>query len=161
MCAEAVPWRCHRSLIADALVVRGIAAEHIMTLTRRTIHSLTSFAKVRGMSIFYPGDKSGVPSAEKQQKGTKAMNKSKRQTFNYSAHGASSVLLVGDFTNWQEKAISMRKGKGDVWTAAVDLPPGEHHYRFLVDGEWRDDPDCTVRVSNPYGSEDMVARVAA
>ena len=54
MCAEAVPWRCHRSLIADALVVRGIQVEHIMNKTRRQAHSLTSFAHVEGTSITYP-----------------------------------------------------------------------------------------------------------
>ena len=48
MCAEAVPWRCHRSLIADALLVRGIAAEDIASPTRRTPHKLTPFARVRG-----------------------------------------------------------------------------------------------------------------
>jgi uncharacterized protein (DUF488 family) len=54
MCAEAVPWRCHRSLIADALLVRGIRVEDIMTPTRRTIHTLTPFAKVRGKKVTYP-----------------------------------------------------------------------------------------------------------
>ena len=39
MCAEAVPWRCHRSLIADALLVRGIHTEHILSLTRRQVHN--------------------------------------------------------------------------------------------------------------------------
>ena len=58
MCAEAVPWRCHRSLIADALLVRGIRAEDIMSLTRRTVHMLTPFAKVRGTTITYPAEKS-------------------------------------------------------------------------------------------------------
>lgn len=57
MCAEAVPWRCHRSLIADALLVRGIRAEDIMSLTRRTVHTLTPFAKVRGTTITYPAEK--------------------------------------------------------------------------------------------------------
>ena len=54
MCAEAVPWRCHRSLIADALMVRGIRVEDIMSPTRLTVHTLTSFAKVRGTTITYP-----------------------------------------------------------------------------------------------------------
>ena len=56
MCAEAVPWRCHRSLIADALLVRGIRAEHIMSSTRRQVHRLTPFAKVRGTTITYPAE---------------------------------------------------------------------------------------------------------
>jgi hypothetical protein len=54
ICAEAVPWRCHRSLIADALLVRGIRTEDIMTATRRQVHTLTPFAKVRGTTITYP-----------------------------------------------------------------------------------------------------------
>src|SRR5580700_11472770 len=56
MCAEAVPWRCHRSLIEDALLVRGIRTEDIMSPTRRTVHSLTPFAKVRGGTVTYPSD---------------------------------------------------------------------------------------------------------
>ena len=54
MCAEAVPWRCHRSLIADALLVRGISVEDIMTPTRRQAHKLTLFARVQGQEITYP-----------------------------------------------------------------------------------------------------------
>jgi uncharacterized protein (DUF488 family) len=58
MCAEAVPWRCHRSLIADALTVRGHAVKHIMTPIRANLHKLTSFARVRGKKITYPPNKS-------------------------------------------------------------------------------------------------------
>jgi len=54
MCAEAVPWRCHRSLIADALLARGIPTEHILSLSRRQAHTFTPFAKVRGQQITYP-----------------------------------------------------------------------------------------------------------
>lgn len=54
MCAEAVPWRCHRSLIADALVVRGIRTEDILSATRRQVHTLTPFARVHGTAITYP-----------------------------------------------------------------------------------------------------------
>lgn len=55
MCAEAVPWRCHRSLIADALVVRGIAVEHILSGERTMPHTLTGFAVVENERIRYPG----------------------------------------------------------------------------------------------------------
>lgn len=58
MCAEAVPWRCHRSLIADALLVRGVPTEHIMTLTRSPVHTLTPFAEVHGTLLTYPGEAS-------------------------------------------------------------------------------------------------------
>jgi uncharacterized protein (DUF488 family) len=54
MCAEAVPWRCHRSLIADALVVHGLRVEEIANLTKCQKHVLTPFAKVQGAAITYP-----------------------------------------------------------------------------------------------------------
>ena len=54
MCAEAVPWRCHRSLVADALLVRGIETEHIMSATKRNPHKLTPFARVEGARVWYP-----------------------------------------------------------------------------------------------------------
>lgn len=55
MCAEAVPWRCHRSLIADALSVRGIKVLHIMGRTSFKEHQITPWAKVTGLTILYPG----------------------------------------------------------------------------------------------------------
>ena len=54
MCAEAVPWRCHRSLIADALLVRGINVEHIMSSKTRNPHKLTPFAKVEREHLTSP-----------------------------------------------------------------------------------------------------------
>jgi uncharacterized protein (DUF488 family) len=54
MCAEALPWRCHRSLVADALVVRGIHVEDIMSPTKLLEHSMTKFARVNGKQITYP-----------------------------------------------------------------------------------------------------------
>lgn len=59
MCAEAVPWRCHRSLIADALTVRGVRVEDIMTASRRQVHRLTPFAKIEGTTVTYPPAASG------------------------------------------------------------------------------------------------------
>jgi uncharacterized protein (DUF488 family) len=56
MCAEAVPWRCHRSLVADALVARGIEAVEIASKTRSTPHKLTSFARVEGERVLYPAE---------------------------------------------------------------------------------------------------------
>jgi uncharacterized protein (DUF488 family) len=55
MCAEAVPWRCHRSLVADALTARGISVEDILIATRRQPHQLTPFARVEGTRVWYPG----------------------------------------------------------------------------------------------------------
>jgi 1,4-alpha-glucan branching enzyme len=82
-----------------------------------------------------------------------------KQTFRFSSPEAMSVLLVGDFTHWQQRGIPMQKGKDGIWVVTVELPPGKHTYRFIVDGDWRDDPECTLRVPNPYGSQDMVRQV--
>ncbi len=59
MCAEAVPWRCHRSLVADALTARGAHVEHITGAERSTPHRVTEFAEVEGTRVTYPGDASG------------------------------------------------------------------------------------------------------
>ena len=64
MCAEAVPWRCHRSLIADALLVRGMGAEEIASPTRTQPHKLTPWAQVSATTITYPE----VDSTSKQDK---------------------------------------------------------------------------------------------
>jgi uncharacterized protein (DUF488 family) len=54
MCAEAVPWRCHRSLIADALLARHITVDHIMSATDTRPHRMTDFARTRGQQVWYP-----------------------------------------------------------------------------------------------------------
>jgi 3-methyladenine DNA glycosylase/8-oxoguanine DNA glycosylase len=56
MCAEAVPWRCHRSLVADVLTVRGARVEHILGSSRLAPHHLTPFAKIEGARVGYPGE---------------------------------------------------------------------------------------------------------
>lgn len=60
MCAEAVPWKCHRSLLSDSLVARGIRVEHILTSSKTEEHHLTKFAKVEGSRVTYPGPQKGV-----------------------------------------------------------------------------------------------------
>lgn len=83
----------------------------------------------------------------------------KTQRFIFHAPGALSVMLVGDFTRWQQAPISLRQQPDGLWHADVELVPGQHHYRFLVDGEWRDDPECSVHVANAFGSQDCVCEV--
>ncbi|HVA91344.1 MAG TPA: DUF488 domain-containing protein [Chloroflexota bacterium] len=56
MCAEAVPWRCHRSLVGDALVIREVEVLDIMDERHATLHHLTSFARVDGERITYPAE---------------------------------------------------------------------------------------------------------
>ena len=85
----------------------------------------------------------------------------KTERFSLATKAASSVQLVGDFTNWQERPIPLRREANGVWGIAVRLEPGTHYYRFLVDGQWRDDPASPVRVPNPFGGLNSVRQVKA
>lgn len=60
MCAEAVPWRCHRSLVADALHVHGVPVIEILSETNYRTHKLTPFSHIEGMQITYPAEQTGL-----------------------------------------------------------------------------------------------------
>jgi len=68
MCAEAVPWRCHRSLIADALLAREITVMDIMSKTSAKAHTTTSWAHIRGTTITYPKPESAESTRKSQHK---------------------------------------------------------------------------------------------
>jgi 1,4-alpha-glucan branching enzyme len=75
----------------------------------------------------------------------------KKTTFALSAPGAKNVLLAGNFTDWEASPKPMKPNKSGVWKVVVSLAPGRYEYRFIVDGQWVDDPSATERAANPYG----------
>jgi 1,4-alpha-glucan branching enzyme len=81
-------------------------------------------------------------------------------TFTIAAPEAKAVSLAGDFTNWAQSPIPLRKRRGGVWAATIPLGPGTYQYRLLVDGEWQDDPQCPNRVPNSFGTQNCVRQVA-
>ena len=81
--------------------------------------------------------------------------------FTVRAKGASEVVVTGDFTQWTREGIRLRKGPNDEWRTVLELEPGEHQYRLVIDGNWQDDPQATKRVPNPYGGHNSVLRVPA
>jgi 1,4-alpha-glucan branching enzyme len=85
-----------------------------------------------------------------------ATTSSRKETFRVAADGAQHVQLVGDFTNWQERPIPMIKGIDGYWRATVIVPMGRHQYLFMVDGNLREDPDCSERVPNSRGGFNMI-----
>jgi 1,4-alpha-glucan branching enzyme len=85
--------------------------------------------------------------------------KTSKITFSYRAPTAKSVLLVGDFTGWQQAPINLKKDKSGVWKKTVPLPPGRYEYRLLVDEQWQDDPDCAERQPNQFGGTNCVCIV--
>jgi len=81
------------------------------------------------------------------------------QTFSITAPDATSVTLVGDFTHWQQNPVPLKRTASGVWSVSMKLPPGKHHYRFIVDGEWCDDPECMLQVPNAFGTRNSVRQV--
>ena len=83
----------------------------------------------------------------------------KIQNFSYHSPAARSVQLAGDFTGWLGQPINLRKGPNGTWRTALRLERGTHYYRFLVDGQWCDDPECSLYVPNSFGSQNAVWQV--
>jgi 1,4-alpha-glucan branching enzyme len=80
-------------------------------------------------------------------------------TFSCCAPEAESVQVAGDFTGWQQAPVGLKKNKGGLWKKTVSLPPGRYEYRLIVDGQWRDDPECKTRQPNKFGGENCVCVV--
>jgi len=71
---------------------------------------------------------------------------------------ARQVFLVGTFNGWDPRATRMVKRNG-TFRKKMELPPGEHEYKFIVDGEWRTDPAAAAQAPNTMGSMNSVVRV--
>ncbi len=87
-----------------------------------------------------------------------ATSKSGETTFVYQCPEAKQVYLVGDFNEWDPKASRMVKAKGGLFKAKVNLAPGEHEYKYIVDGEWQLDPEAEAQRTNSYGTCNSVVR---
>ncbi len=83
----------------------------------------------------------------------------KKIEFFLEVPSARSVKLAADFTDWEKSPVELSQSEDGTWHAAVPLSPGKYLYRFIVDGEWHDDPRPVARVSNPFGTSDAVLRV--
>jgi 1,4-alpha-glucan branching enzyme len=102
-------------------------------------------------------------SALRENKAVMAKSKiaTQKVVFSHLAPGAKSVLLAGDFTEWQDGALALKQFKGGLWKKTVSLAPGRYAYRLIVDGVWRDDPQCPHREPNEFGAENCVCVVTA
>ena len=67
-----------------------------------------------------------------------------------------NVKLAGNFTNWDQGAIVMTKGRFGEWKAQTNLEPGEYEYKFLADGNWINDPKADRLAHNSMGSDNSV-----
>ena len=76
--------------------------------------------------------------------------------FHLQAPQAKSVKLAAGFTDWEKNPLDLTKSEKGDWILIVPLPPGSHPYRFIVDGQWCDDPNAAQRMTNPFGTQNSV-----
>jgi len=74
---------------------------------------------------------------------------------------ASSVIVSGSFTNWDDVGVAFDRDGSGLWFVELELAPGRHEYRLIVDGEWADMPGAVETVENPFGSRNAVLIVGA
>jgi 1,4-alpha-glucan branching enzyme len=76
--------------------------------------------------------------------------------FTLIAPDAKHVYLAGSFNNWDTHCTPLSRGINGEWSGYLPLKPGHYEYRFVVDGVWKDDPDASASVPNPFGSTNSV-----
>jgi 5'-AMP-activated protein kinase regulatory beta subunit len=93
----------------------------------------------------------------------KSKEKAKRRkvTLSIGVPNAKDVILMGDFNKWEAKKHPMHKGKDGLWTKTVMLLPGRYEYKFLVDGQWQNDPGNDHACLNPFGTHNNVIVVSS
>ncbi len=116
MCAEAVPWRCHRSMIGDALLVRGFDVEDIFDVSKDRPHRLTSFAKVHRNQITYPVKNGSAPQLKSTQARTIRSNLK------------TSRAIEDEEDNQGQHRIKIKR--------VYEKPAEEDGYRIFVDRLW-------------------------
>ncbi len=79
--------------------------------------------------------------------------------FSYFAPTAKKVSLAGKFNAWNTNSLPMKKDKGGTWRISIKLQPGQHEYKFFVDGAWAQEMPCSEKVPNPFGTYNCVMGV--
>ena len=86
----------------------------------------------------------------KKTRSNKTQNR--RITFKLEASEAQEAILVGDFNSWDLKKHTMKKDDKGRWAKIVTLAPGGYEYKFLIDGQWQNDPNNDQVVHNSFGT---------
>ena len=84
------------------------------------------------------------------------VNQSKHTEFSFLAPQAQRVFIAGNFNKWDPSSHPMKMDKKGVWKILLPLAPGQYEYRFHVDGDWQNDPNCPTCVENPFGTLNCV-----
>ena len=91
---------------------------------------------------------------------SKQNNKRKSWAFSLEAAEAKEVFLTGDINNWSPGKHPMRRDENGMWNKRVMLSPGNHEYKFLVDGQWKEDPRNNRRCANCFGSYNSIINLS-
>jgi len=83
---------------------------------------------------------------------SKKNQKVMKTEFSLLAPEAKNVFMAGSFNEWNLSTHPLTQDKKGVWKISLALGPGRHEYRFLVDGEWHNDPSCSSFIENPFGT---------
>lgn len=85
----------------------------------------------------------------------------RRVTFSVEAPGAEKVNLMGDFNDWDPEKHFMKNDGAGNWNKTVVLDPGEYEYKFLIDGQWHEDPQNYALCPNCFGSMNNILKVSS
>jgi len=90
------------------------------------------------------------------KKKTKGSEMVKKTEFSLSAPQAQRVSIAGDFNQWNPSSHPLQQDARGTWKISLDLKPGKYEYRFLLDGEWQNDPNSDSFVENPFGTSNCL-----
>ncbi len=110
--------------------------------------------KITGAKAAVKSSKAKAGAVAKTKEAAKPSKK--KAAFKLRAPEASQVFVVGCFNEWNPTATPLMQEEEGTWTCALMLEPGEHEYRFVVDGAWWDDPAALERRPNEFGSENCI-----
>ena len=85
--------------------------------------------------------------------------KRRKVTFSLENADANEVFLIGDFNKWNPKSHPMKSDENGAWVRNVIIPPGEYEYKFIVDGQWKEDPQNEQLSLNCYGTYNNIINV--
>ncbi|MGB0603911.1 MAG: isoamylase early set domain-containing protein [Candidatus Latescibacterota bacterium] len=89
------------------------------------------------------------------------MPASQKSRVNFALHApdANEVFIAGTFNDWDPQVRRLRCDKKGTWRTWMNLPAGQHEYRFIVNGDWQEDPQAGERAYNPFGTFNSVVSV--
>jgi len=87
------------------------------------------------------------------------LRKKKQIAFSFNAPSANTVFLTGSFNDWNMNGIRMQKTQEGKWETFLDLASGSYEYKFIVDGQWKIDPDNSNFINNSFGETNSLKKV--